>query len=344
MIPLKKRFIIPICILLASTIALGAVMAHQRMNPPYEAVATRVAKDGTTYFFRAYGLDAQNALDASGARVTSIDHIVQGYPGCDVERINESAGSLITVDPATVYLLHMALVYYDKTYGRFSVCDANARRAYGIPNGEVNEALVRNLADDPGIGGLSIHYADMKAGIAEGTGLTLEGLIRAYSADQAASVAEDYNVSSAYFLMGDEAVAIGERPDGGWFTYQIPHPDGDGTLGVVAIKDQAVSTVGTHRGSVTINKRTYPAIIDPTTMAPVDCGIKAVTVVARSALEATVLATTLMAMERAEGEALLRNFVGAEAVFVMQDDTVYATVGVRDQFSLRAEGFEQLLQ
>jgi len=318
------------------------VFSYDRATPPYEAVATRVVKDETIYFFRAYGGDAQNALDAASICVANIDSIIQGYPESDVERIRENAGQLITVDPSTIYLLHMALHYHEKTYGRFTICDANARQAYGIPGGEVNEGLVGALVNDPGLGGLSIHYSDLSAGIAEGTGLTLESMIRAYSADQAASVLKDYNITSAYLLMGDEAVAIGERPDGGWFSYQVPHPDGPGVLGIVLLKNQAISTVGARDGVVKIGRREYPGVIDPITMAPVDYGIKSVTVVARDALEATALATALMAMEMGEGIALLRNFAGAEAVFVLQDGTIYRTPGLEKHFSLRADDYRMM--
>jgi thiamine biosynthesis lipoprotein len=187
--------------------------------------------------------------------------------------------------------------------------------------------------------GLLLDDEALRVGVAKGTVLTMDALLDAYALDQAAAIARDYGVASALFQTDDRAVAIGERPDGGWWTYAVPHPDGQGSLGVLMIKDQAVATVGSHIGVVEANGKLLPAIISAATGAPVDQGVISATVVAENAVEAAALARALLSMTRVEGETLLRSFPGVEALSVASDGSVYWTAGLQRRFSLRGESY-----
>ncbi len=339
---LNRRLVVLIAAALFVIFAAGfSLLLYQRLYPPYEGIASGYTDGGTSYYFRAFGKDAQNALDAASERVQSIENIVQGQPGSDVANLNEMAGQLIDVDPATIYLLHMGLTYNGKTLGRFSICDVNARRAYGMLGGAPDQAKISNLVGDPGMEGLSIHYADLQAGISEGTELSLDSMLSAYQLDQAASIVKDYGVQSAYFTIGSEAVAIGAQPGGSWWTFQVPHPTykTGGTLGVLLLKDQAVATIGAFQGTIELEGETLPAVIDATAMQPVKGKVKAVTVVAKNTVEATAFARALMGMGLQESEALLNALSGAGAVIVFDDNTVYVTRSLAEQFSLRSEEF-----
>ena len=75
-------------------------------------------------------------------------------------------------------------------------------------------------------------------------------------------------------------------------------------------------------------------ILDTTSGYPIENGIASVTIVTDSSLKADALSTAVFAMGLDRGRELVQGFDGVEAVFVMEDRSVFLTKGVKDIFTL----------
>lgn len=308
-----------------------------RNTPPYEGERIGQSAYGA-YGMRAYGVNGQNAVDAAVQRITSLQLLVQGHPGADVERMNRLAGEMVAVDPSTLYIMEKSVTYYNQTLAYFSVADVPLQRAWGlIVDGEEPAGAEYEYS---GMGGISIDFANTLGGVEAGSGVDLSSLLGGYAADQAAEIARDFGVTSGVFTVGNRTVALGARPDNGWWSVSLPHPTDLGqTLGVLLMRDQACATVGAFEGTVDVEGKQLPAYINPMTGNPPDNGVLSVTVVASSAMDASALAKAALCAGRVEGEAFVNSVSGAQAIFVMDDGSIYMTRNMRNLFSLRASGF-----
>jgi FAD:protein FMN transferase len=128
--------------------------------------------------------------------------------------------------------------------------------------------------------------------------------------------------------------ALGTKPDGSPWRVGIRHPRQENCLiGAVSVADKAVVTSGDYQRYFVDSKgKRHHHILNPTTGYPSESGLVSVTIVADSATVADALSTILFVAGMKTGLELLRNFSGAEAIFVDRDLLVYVTQGLKDCF------------
>jgi thiamine biosynthesis lipoprotein len=108
--------------------------------------------------------------------------------------------------------------------------------------------------------------------------------------------------------------ALGTPPDAAGWRLLVRQPDGK-IVGIITLRDQALSVSGSFGQSVAVNGHRYGHVIDPHTGEPLQRDLLSC-VVAPSAAQAEALSTALLILGEHEGIALLERLPGIEGLLI----------------------------
>ncbi|MFC1545730.1 FAD:protein FMN transferase [Gemmatimonadota bacterium] len=152
---------------------------------------------------------------------------------------------------------------------------------------------------------------------ADGAQVDLGGIAKGYAIDRAVEAMQAAGVEGGLVDVGGDLRVFGQPPDGRSWHVQIRDPAGSGVLSDLSIASGSVCTSGDYTRFNEISGVRYSHIIDPRTGQPVVDAVS-VTVVATSALDADIWATTLSVLGP-DGIGSLPGSV--EAMMIMQTGT-----------------------
>jgi thiamine biosynthesis lipoprotein len=158
-------------------------------------------------------------------------------------------------------------------------------------------------------------------------GLDLGGYGKEYAVDCVAALARAHGLANVLVDFGHDVSAAGGPPDAPCWMVGVENPQKLGvSLMALALQNRGVASSGNGIRCFTIDGRHYGHIIDPRDGRPVWNGVRQVTVVANSCLEAGLLSTTAVVLGAEEGLRLVEEFFGAEAL-ILADDREFQTRG-----------------
>ena len=225
--------------------------------------------------------------------------------GSIVSQINDSAGGdWIDVDSEMEYMLDLADDLYQRTDGildptllpLLKVWDWKTVHRKLPDASEVKAALAltgwRKLQRRVG----SVRFSQA------GMGLDFGGFGKEYAVDYLARMARQSGITDALVDLGRDIFALGGNGVHPFWHVGIEDGNNPGTCwGGLAVSDHAVSASGDYARHFTHNGTRYGHILDPRTGWPVANGMRAVTVVAPSCLEAGVYSTAVFVLGSREG-------------------------------------------
>lgn len=159
---------------------------------------------------------------------------------------------------------------------------------------------------------------------------------KGYAVELAAQAAQQRGLTSALLNVGGNLRAIGTKPDGSLWTGGIQNPwqtDGE-LLSAVELKDNALVTSGDYQRFYTVDGVRYHHLIDPDTLYPAR-NFSAVAVLAPDSGFADCLSTGLFCMTLEEGEALVQQLDGVEALWMLPNGTTHASAGFEQHLRTR---------
>lgn len=295
---------------------------------------------GTVITCKVFGEKAEEAVQAAYGEITRLENMLSRFVrDSEISRINSSAGiSCEKVGSETYEVLSRTVGFsncchgcFDVTIGPLVCLWADAGKKSGPP-GEADIARMLPLVDH---NTLLLDPHEMTAGLERaGQSVDLGGVGKGYAADKVLEVIAGYGISSAFVNLGGNVAAMGAKPDGSAWHIGIRHPREENSLiGVVSVAERSVVTSGDYqRYFIGKDGKRYHHILDPNTGHPAESGLISATVVADSSSAADALSTALFVAGMRKGVGFLGSFPGAEAVFVGQDLSVYATKGLQGSF------------
>lgn len=294
----------------------------------------------TVMTHRAFGKHAEESLIVVRDEAVRLEKLLSRFiPGSEISRINRSAGvKSERLSGDTYEVLSRAIEFsrycqglYDVTIGPLVTLWNNANNTCKPPK----DSRIRQVLP-------FVDYTDMLLDTCEqtarlkrkGQSIDLGGVGKGFVGDKFLEVFKKYGVSSAFTNIGGNVVALGTKPDGFPWRVGIQHPRQENSLlGLVSVVDKAVVTSGDYqRCFIGSNGKRYHHILNPSTGYPAEAGLVSVTIVADSSTTADGLSTILFLAGMKKGLAFLRQFPGAEAIFVDLELQVYVTEGLRDCF------------
>jgi len=212
--------------------------------------------------------------------------------GSDIWRINQP-GERVEVDARTALLLaemkafHEVEPAFDFTVGPVSYLWKHAER---IPSSEEIAAALEHVgADKVFVEGATVVKTDPLVQVDVG------GAAKGFAADAIAVRLHSEGVASADIDLGGNLYMVGSHPSRRPWRVAVRVPEGlDIEKPILEICDQSVVTSGSYERFVEIDGKRYQHIIDALTGYPSESDLVSATVVAKSSLQADMLATTAL--------------------------------------------------
>lgn len=285
---------------------------------------------------KAYGENAENALETAVDEITSLDKLLSVTDeNSDIWKINNSDGDSVSVSDDTAEIIKKSIEISSQTDGALDITVYPVLREWGfttdnykVPDSETLNKLLKN-----------VDYTKIKLDgnsvtVPENFELDLGALAKGYTSDKIIEILSGNGVRSAVVSLGGNVRTLGKKPDGSLWRVAVTNPfSPDSAMGVLELADKAVITSGDYeRYFIAENGEKYHHIIDPSDGCPADNGLVSVTIVGESGIMCDALSTALFVsgLEKAvDYQKKNKNF---DMILVTDQKNIFITEGIADSF------------
>lgn len=260
--------------------------------------------------------------------------------GTDVWNINHADGMPVKVDPETIAVIQKGIQYGDLSEGRFDITVGQAEDLWDFHSDDphlpdqdrlaeaVKHIDYRKIRIDEAAETVQLEDPEME--------IDLGGIAKGYIADKVCDFLRAQNVTSAIVSLGGNIETVGGKPDG---KRQVPFRIGIETpysnrteiSGSVEVTDGTMVTSGVYERYFVVGDQEYHHILDVKTGYPVDTDVLGVTIQGREdhSVDCDALSTTCLILGSKDGKALIESLDGYEAAFILRDESVVTTSGMK---------------
>ena len=176
----------------------------------------------------------------------------------------------------------------------------------------------------------------------EGMIVDLGGIAKGYAADCLAELFTAWNLPKALVSLGGNVYAFGTKDKkGSAWKIGIKNPIESDEMPVIRldVKNTSVVTSGIYERFFEADGKRYHHILDSKTGKPVENDIASVSIICTNSMEADVLSTSVLALGKEKGMALLKSKTGVEGIIILKDRTILYTAGLKDKIIILDERF-----
>ncbi len=263
----------------------------------------------------------------------------------EIAQINAAAGErAVAVSPA-VYQLIKQGIFYSEMSTNFDISIGQLVQLWGIgteqahlpAQHEIDDALKtvdhQNIILDDSAQTVYLSQKNMA--------IDLGAIAKGYAADQTKAILLSHGVEKAIINFGGNVLTIGNKLDDSPWRIGIQNPNtarGD-YLGILSVSDASVVTSGTYERFFEYNGKRYHHILSTQSGYPIDNDLLAVSIISDSSTKCDALSTLIFAEGLTNGQRLIDNLAGVEAIFITKDNAVYLSDGIKDSFTLKDEEY-----
>ncbi len=254
--------------------------------------------------------------------------------------VNKNAGkSPVKVDARIIELIEYSKEMYKATSGKINI-------AMGSVLGLWHECREQNTKE-PGSAPLpsseALEEADRHTDIEKvkvdreamsvyledgGMSLDVGAVAKGFAADEVIKMLRSDGITDGYAVnIGGNLMVLGERQGG--FAWQAsvksPYEDKAERIARIEMKDASLVTSGIYERYFTVDGERYHHIIDPQTLYPSE-HFDSVSVLGENSMQCDALSTALFCMTQEEGQALIAELDGVEALWV-KDSRIIRSAG-----------------
>jgi thiamine biosynthesis lipoprotein len=307
----------------------------------------------TMVSIKAYGNDADQAVQAAMDRIQEIENTMSAYiEGSDIWNVNHDAfDQAVQVRPDTFNVVQRGLYYSRLTNGNFDITVKPLVDLWGInsENPKVPDPQqIDEVIDKIGYQKVQMDEKQNTVRLLQkGTGIDLGGIAKGYAADEAIRVLKEYGIKRAYADLGGNVIVLGKKKIGlteyfsslmrgkkvpmqqDWkIGIQDPFKGRGIYMAIVEVSDKAVVTSGPYERNFEEKGKVYHHILDPFTGYPVESGLVSATIIADNSMDADALSTSLFLLGEEKGLQLVESQPGIEAIMINKNKEVRVTKGL----------------
>lgn len=259
------------------------------------------------------------ALDEVERLESQLSHYRSDSDVCDLNTWAQYRPVL--VEPGLFNLLELAVRLSDTTEGAFDCTAGPLVKCWGFFRGRGSMPAEADIAEARSRVGSGLLELSSEARTVqfrkEGVEVHLGAIGKGYAVDAMAAILREYNVCAALLHGGGSTIyALGAPPGEEYWEIGIRDPRSeDRRLGVVRLKDRALSTSGDYEQFFEANGRRYSHILDPRTGWPAQ-GLWSAAVTAESATVTDALSTAAFVLGTDGTRSLMDRYPGIGAVLI----------------------------
>ena len=325
-----------IAVILCAVIVFG-IVSYDFISGRSSCEKTGIAM-GTVVTFKLYGFGTKNDLDKIETEINGLENSVLSWrkKGSDVYRINESAGSSVSVSPDTAKIIGQCIDISDDCGGVFDITIGNVTKLWDF--GGNNQRLPSDDEIKTALGSVGYKNVSISGNavrINKGQSLDLGAVGKGFACDKIKDLLTKGRTKSAVVSVGGSLLIYGKRT----FSVGIVNPDNDKqSMGTLKLKDTCVSTSGNYEKYFEKDGKRYHHILNATTGYPATSEFKSVTVVCSSGLLSDALSTVCYIAGYRKSVDILKEY-DAEAVFIFNNNAVKVTDGLADKFTVTDDSY-----
>ncbi len=291
---------------------------------------------GTSLHFIAYTNESVDAtatgaaIDRAILEMRRLESVLSEWrDDSDVGRINQEAGSWVSIGPETRDVIDKSLWVGRASQGTFDITFQVMGDLWKFGSAEDATPKVPKPADVQKRRAL-IDYRKVeldregsRVRIPKGRKIGLGGIAKGYIVDRAADVLRRAGLRAFLVQAGGDLYGAGRKPDGSAWVSGIQDPRAaPGTFfATIELEDHAFSTAGDYARSYVIDGKRYHHIIDPRTGYPATAS-RSVTVHAPDAMTADMIDDAVFILGPEAGMKLADSLEGVGVVIVDANNKV----------------------
>ena len=323
-------------VVVLAVLAAILILAHRAEYATEEAHTRDMFAMDTYFTLKAYGPEAEDALELCEAKVLELESALSvTKTDSDVSKYNDRESRTVGWDTYT--LVEKALELCEETDGALDITLYPVQQAWGfttdvrrVPTDEELEELLKKVDYKRLV--LAIPDGSPSIGFGEEQ-IDLGAVAKGYTGDCLLNILKKQGVTSAILDLGGNVQVLGSKPDGSPWKVAVRNPmDTGAEIGVLTVTDKAVITSGGYERYFEENGKRYWHILDPETGYPADAGLVSVTVVGDSGVRCDALSTALFVMGKEEAVEFWREAGDFEMLLVTDDGDLYITEGLQEHF------------
>lgn len=319
----------------AASAPLVAASAHASSATPLK-VERKDSAMGTSLHFIAYTNESVDAtatgaaIDRAILEMRRLESVLSEWrDDSDVGRINQEAGSWVSIGPETRDVIDKSLWVGRASQGTFDITFQVMGDLWKFGSAEDATPKVPKPADVQKRRAL-IDYRKVeldregsRVRIPKGRKIGLGGIAKGYIVDRAADVLRRAGLRAFLVQAGGDLYGAGRKPDGSAWVSGIQDPRAaPGTFfATIELEDHAFSTAGDYARSYVIDGKRYHHIIDPRTGYPATAS-RSVTVHAPDAMTADMIDDAVFILGPEAGMKLADSLEGVGVVIVDANNKV----------------------
>ncbi len=292
---------------------------------------------------KAYGTTGETALQKASDKIKALETTLSvTNEESEIFRLNSAGGKKTEISSDTAFLIERSLEINKETNGAFDITLYPVTKEWGFTTGSYKipsqariDELLANVGSDNILLDTDGNYVSLK----NEANIDLGGIAKGYAGSCAEDIIKAEGVTSAILNMGGNVQTIGTKPDGSSWKVGIQDPsDSTQLVGTVEVADKAVVTSGGYEryfedelGNI------YWHILDPKTGYSAKTDIISVTVIGSDGTTCDALSTSLFVMGTEKSVDYLKTYRNHDAVIVSNDNTLYITKGIINEFKASNE-------
>lgn len=272
-----------------------------------------------------------NSLETLFASASRLEALLSTFSQTSVvSQLNTHAGqSAFSVPIEVTDLLTLSQQYWRLSQGTFDVTVGplltlwkTAEVTQTFPSSAILKQARAKIGSD------KIHILSDNQVSLTRSGMTIDlgGIGKGYALDRIADTLKSQGCNNALLDFGQSSIwALGAPPNASKWRLLIQQPDGQ-NVGVISLRDQALSISASFGQQYVIQGRHYGHIIDPRNGMPLQRSLLAC-VIAPNATQAEALSKALLILGESKGIALLETLPNAEGLLVAINGKQWRTRG-----------------
>ncbi|WP_042275856.1 FAD:protein FMN transferase [[Clostridium] dakarense] len=303
---------------------------------------------GTAVKVTLYDHASEKLLDDVFKRVSEVEDLLSiNKEGTEVDLLNENAGIKgVKLSDFSYDLIKKAIEYSKISSGGYDVSIGPLVKLWsiGLPEANVpSEDDIKEVIKNIDYTKVKMDDSTNEVFLTErGMMIDLGSIAKGYIADDIAKLLKENKVERAIIDLGGNIYAMGSKDkDHKWkIGIQNPFKDRGDVVGTIEIANKSVVTTGVYERFIEKDGVKYHHILNPKTGYPYKTDIAGVTIVSDKSVDGDALSTLIFTKGLDEGLKFVESLETVDAIFIMNDNKVYITEGLKGNFKITNDSFK----